>query len=229
MEITEAIQILGLDENFTQKDLISAYKKNIAENDPASADIDELGTFSESANKLYDISKAYLLLRDKELEIVPELAAQPLIIFTDASVKKNIDVAAFGVVADNIPRDFNFPSSIIEKYNITSFHIPSNQHHCIFSGLVANYDVNSAEIMAILCSIEVFMYLTQLTDQTMVIYTDSLVAKKVLSDKYLLVSSTTVLFLSSFILNSLTFCSIISCVTIKSGSFCFSNSQYLAA
>ena len=40
MEITEAIQILGLDENFTQKDLISAYKKNIAENDPASADID---------------------------------------------------------------------------------------------------------------------------------------------------------------------------------------------
>ena len=27
------------------------------------------------------------------------------------------------------------------------------------------------------------MYLTQLTDQTMVIYTDSLVAKKVLSDK----------------------------------------------
>ncbi len=183
MEIAEAKQILGLNDNFTQMELISAYKNNIAENDSAEADIDELGTFSESANKLYDISRAYLLLRDKELEIVPELAAQPLIIFTDASVKKNIDVAAFGVVADNIPRDFNFPSSIIEKYNITSFHIPSNQHHCIFSGLVANYDVNSAEMMAILCSIEVFMYLTQLTDQTMVIYTDSLVAKKVLSDK----------------------------------------------
>ena len=103
MEIAEAKQILGLNDNFTQMELISAYKKNIAENDPAAADKDELGTFSESANKLYDISRAYLLLRDKELEIVPELAAQPLIIFTDASVKKNIDVAAFGVVADNTP------------------------------------------------------------------------------------------------------------------------------
>ena len=106
MEITEAIKILGLDENFTQKELISAYKKNIAENDPAAADIDELGTFSESANKLYDISKAYLLLRDKELEIVPEPATQPLIIFTDASVRKNMDIASFGIVAKNITNNF---------------------------------------------------------------------------------------------------------------------------
>ena len=106
MEIAEAKQILGLNENFTQMELISAYKNNIAENDSAAADIDELGTFSESANKLYDISRAYLLLRDKELEIVPELAAQPLIIFTDASVKKKVHEKKVG---EKGKRSFKLP------------------------------------------------------------------------------------------------------------------------
>ena len=183
MEITKAIQILGLDENFTQKELISAYKKNIAENDPAAADIDELGTFSESANKLYDISKAYLLLRDKELEIVPEPATQPLIIFTDASVRKNMDIASFGIVAKNITNNFYLPMSLIEKYQIVSEKTLGNDNLCILSGIVSNYNVNTSEIMAILCSIEVFMFSALKTHQKIVIYTDSLIAKKVLSDK----------------------------------------------
>ena len=182
MEITEAIQILGLDENFTQKDLISAYKKNIAENDPASADIDELGTFSESANKLYDISKAYLLLRDKELAIGQESVIQPLVIFTDASVQENMDVAAFGIVAINIQKDFEVPCAIINKYNIRS-HGNSDTRTCKFSGLIANFDTNSAEIMGILAALEIFSYLARETAQKIVFYTDSLVAKKVLSDK----------------------------------------------
>ena len=183
MDITKAKKILSLDDNYTQIELISAYKKNIEENNINDNFEDQNESFSESANRLYDISSAYLFLRDKEVELEDESSVQPLVIFTDASVRKNMEVAAFGIVADNIPNNFNLPSSIIEKYNLTSFQSSADQNHCILSGLVANYDVNSAEIMAILCSIEVFMYLTQLTKQKIVIYTDSLVAKKVLSDK----------------------------------------------
>ena len=180
MEIVEAKQILGLNENFTQMELISAYKKNVAENNPAETAV---GNFSESANQLYDISRAYQLLRDKELEIVPEPVAQPLIIFTDASIRENMDVAAFGIVANNIPNNFNVPSKVIDKFNIISLPNEPGERLCKFSGVVANYDINSAEIMAILCSVEIFMYLTLSTKQTIVIYTDSLVAKKVLSGK----------------------------------------------
>ena len=177
MEIDEAKNILGLNDNFSQLELINSYKTLIDEHN---LEATAAGEFSDSANKIYDISQAYLLLRDQEMKIVKDASSQPLIIFTDASVRENRDVAAFGVVAGNIPHDFNFPSSLIQKYNI----IPMpNRQYCVFTGVLANYGINSAEIMAILCSVEIFMYLIHNTRQTMVIYTDSLVAKKVLSDK----------------------------------------------
>ena len=51
------------------------------------------------------------------------------------------------------------------------------------SGIVSNYDINASEMMAILGSLEIFMHSVITTQQKIVIYTDSLIAKKVFSDK----------------------------------------------
>ena len=185
MEISEAKKILSLDDNFTQLELVRAYKHNVAENDINNFKSDSSQSFSDYANHLHDIASAFLVLNQSDLETQEVAVTQPLLIFTDASVRETMDVAAFGVVADNIPESFSLPEEILEKYNI--IYIPSERGNkqLQFSGLIMNYDVNAAEIMAILCSIEIFMHLSIKTKQKIVIYTDSLVAKKVLTDKRL--------------------------------------------
>ena len=66
MDITKAKKILSLDDNYTQIELISAYKKNIEENNINDNFEDQNESFSESANRLYDISSAYLFLSNTE-------------------------------------------------------------------------------------------------------------------------------------------------------------------
>ena len=61
----------------------------------------------------------------------------------------------------------------------------SSEKLCIFTGEILNYNVDVAEIMAILAAVEIFKYLAIVSKQKMVIYTDSLTAKKILSDKRL--------------------------------------------
>lgn len=182
MEIDEAKKILALDDNFTQIELINAYKKNVDENDPEVAVANESNSYSKFANRLYDISRAYRLLQDKELLVSHESNVQPLIIFTDASVRNNMDVASFAIVANNITQDFNVPDTIINKYNIQAHH-DEDSTTCKLTGLIANYNSHVAEIMGILAALEIFIYLVKETNQKIVFYTDSLVAKKVLSDK----------------------------------------------
>jgi ribonuclease HI len=139
-------------------------------------------SYSKIANRLYDISRAYFLLREKELMVENEMNIQPIIIFTDASLRKNIDVATFAIVAINISKDFCVPDTIIRKYNIQSNH-DKNQSICKLTGLITNYNPHAAEIMGILSALEIFSYLAKETNQKIVFYTDSLIAKKVLSDK----------------------------------------------
>ena len=136
----------------------------------------------KTANILYDISNAYVSLRDKELIVGTEINNQPIIIFTDASLRKNIDVATFSIIADNIPHDFCVPEKVIKKYNILGHH-SNDQKMRTLTGLIGNYNVNAAEIMGILSGLEIFSYLAKETNQKIVFYTDSLVAKKVLTDK----------------------------------------------
>ena len=182
MDINKALKVLSLDDEFTQMELISAYKQKVKENDPEASDANESMSYSKTANQLYDISNAYLSLREKELIFRSEMNIQPIIIFTDASLKKNIDVATFAIVTNNIPKDFRVPNIIIRKYNIQAHH-DENQSMCKLTGLVANYNPHAAEIMGILSALEIFSYLAKETNQKIVFYTDSLIAKKVLSDK----------------------------------------------
>ena len=181
MQIDKAKNILGLSEDFTQKELIRAYKENIAENDLDKTTGDQFETFSDAANHLYDISTAYLLLRDQDNLIDQENDIQPLAIFTDASVRKKLNVASFGIVAINVERDFQVPEALLKKYNIES-HL-NNSGNCHLTGLIVNYNSATAEIMGIIAALEIFAFLASDTLQKIIFYTDSLIAKKVLSDK----------------------------------------------
>ena len=51
------------------------------------------------------------------------------------------------------------------------------------TGEIINHSVDAAEIMAIIATVEIFMFLTMDSGQKIVIYTDSLIAKKILCDK----------------------------------------------
>mgnify|MGYP000358474645 CR=1 FL=1 len=72
---------------------------------------------------------------------------------------------------------------LIDKYQIQPERNTNNKDICILSGIVSNYDINASEMMAILGSLEIFLHSVITTQQKIVIYTDSLIAKKVFSDK----------------------------------------------
>ena len=183
MEYKHALSVLGLDENFSQLELVRNYQEDVsntsenlsAETDPA--------LIASIAEELHDISNAYMMLRESESNSLNESQSyQPLIIFTDASVREDQETAAFGIVIENIPNDFDLPKEILEKYNIR-FENGYPEELCVLSGEIVNYTVDSAEIMGILAAVEIFMFLVQRSSQQIVIYTDSLTAKKVLTDK----------------------------------------------
>jgi|APSaa5957512493_1039668.scaffolds.fasta_scaffold02943_2 ribonuclease HI len=182
MDNNQAILILNMGDDFTQINLIRSYQEKVQSVGFSLSKETDMEIIGELSNKLFEISEAYHLLRNIELVEVGDGFHQPLIIFTDASVYHERDIATFGIVVQNIPNDFNLPVSIIEKFGI--------QHEkefvdglCVLSGEIVNFDVDTTEIMGILVAMEIFMFLVKETDQTMVFYTDSLRAKKILTDK----------------------------------------------
>ena len=183
MEYKHALTVLGLNENFSQLELVRNYQddvSNISENLSAETDSALIASIAE---ELHDLSNAYMMLRKSESNSLNKpLIYQPLIIFTDASVREDQEIATFGIVVENIPIDFELPENILKKYNIR-FESGYPEELCVLSGEIANYTVDSAEIMGILAAVEIFMFLVQHSSQQIVIYTDSLTAKKVLTDK----------------------------------------------
>ena len=182
MEYKHALSVLDLDENYSQLELVRNYQEdvsNISENLSAETNPALIASIAE---ELHDISNAYMILRESESNSLNESQIyQPLIIFTDASVREDQETAAFGIVVENIPNDFDLPKNILEKYNIR-FENGYPEELCVLSGEIVNYTVDSAEIMGILAAIEIFMFLVQESNQKIVIYTDSLTAKKILTN-----------------------------------------------
>ena len=132
------------------------------------------------ANQLYEFSDAFLALQAETKN--HDLEQQPLIIFTDASVQRKKKHAAFAIVIKNIPFSFDLPMDILKKYNIR-IDPESSDELCILTGEILNQNVDVAEIMAIIASVDIFCYLTRISKQKLVIYTDSLNAKKILGNK----------------------------------------------
>ena len=90
MEYKHALSALGLDENFSQLELVRNYQddvSNISENLSAETDPALIASIAE---ELHDISNAYMMLRESESNSLNESQIyQPLIIFTDASVRED--------------------------------------------------------------------------------------------------------------------------------------------
>ena len=82
----------------------------------------------------------------------------------------------------NIPFSFDVPLDILKKYNIR-IDPESSGELCILTGEILNQNVDAAEIMAIIASVDIFCYLIRISKQKLVIYTDSLNAKKILGNK----------------------------------------------
>jgi len=182
MDSKQAKLVLNMGDEFTQMDLIKSYQEitqNVGKSLSSETDPVKIGNL---AKKLFDISEAYELLRENELVETGAGFLQPLIIFTDASVFKDKNIATFGIVVQNITQEFNIPKSIIEKYNI-KYEQGYASGLCVLSGEIVNYNVDTTEIMGILAALEIFMFLAKETNQTMVFYTDSLNGKKILTDK----------------------------------------------
>jgi len=174
---------LDMGVEYTQLDLVKAYKTRTEEiHEQLQAAKDE-GVVAELANELFNISSAYIALRDNTV-LPDDSEQQPLVIFTDASVRKNYEYAAFSIVAKNIVQDFSLPMEVLDKYNI-QIEPESSDEICFITGVVVNFDVNSAEMMAILAALEIFLYSAIETGQSIVFYTDSLTSKKVLCHKLL--------------------------------------------
>ena len=181
MDKQAAIESLGLKDVFSPVDLSNSYKRMV-ENVNEQLYFANNDSINDLANQLYECSEAFLTLLS---EINGQgVQLQPLIIFTDASVKKDVKHSAIGIVVNNIPFSFNVPTGVLKKYNIR-IDPESSEKLCIFTGEILNYNVDVAEIMAILAAVEIFKYLAMVSKQKMVIYTDSLTAKKILSDKRL--------------------------------------------
>jgi|TARA_B100001971_G_C18187896_1_gene536779 ribonuclease HI len=183
MDELKAKAILDLEAGFSQIEMIRTYKTRIEEiHEQLKATTDE-SVVVELANELFNLSSAYIVLRDNT--VLPDDAGQqPLVIFTDASVRINCEYAAFSIVAKNVVQDFSLPIEVLNKYNI-QIEPESTNELCFFTGLAVNYDVNSAEMIAILAALEIFRYSAIETGQSMVFYTDSLTGKKVLGNKRL--------------------------------------------
>ena len=185
MDTAKAKEFLGVGDGFTQLELVQSYKSLVDGAHTEMENTNEHETICILANKLYDFSRAYLALRDNEIEDEKSLTTQqPLVIFTDASVHRDHKKAAFGIVTENINMDFSLPTHTIEKYNIHE-ESGTSPEKCILTGIVKNFDVDATEIVAILAALEIFQFLVSETDQKVVFYTDSLTAKKVLTDNRL--------------------------------------------
>ena len=178
---TNALQILGLNDEYSNADLIQSYRK-MADDVLEQLRSADHRTINELANQLLECSESFLVLNtDTGLE---QAEPQPLAIFTDASVKQNIDRAAFSIIVKNVPFSFDVPLKTLNKYNIR-FESESLEEMCILTGEILNYSVDATEILAIMATVDIFQYLTRISGQKMVIYTDSLTAKKILGNKRL--------------------------------------------
>ena len=180
MDKTTAIETLGLNELFSPIELIRIYSESVKNTVDLIEFTHDQNTMNELVSRLNEFSEAYLVLGESINSNNYEL--QPLVIFTDASLKKDSKTAAFAIVVKNIPFNFDIPLPIIKKYNL-NIEAESSVEMCILSGEILNYNVDAAEIMAIMAAVEVFSYLARVSKQKMVIYTDSLNAKKILGDK----------------------------------------------
>ena len=180
MDKTTAIETLGLNDLFSPIELIRTYSESVKNTVGLIEFTHDQNTMNELVSRLNEFSEAYLVLGESINSNNYEL--QPLIIFTDASVRKDLKTAAFAIVVQNIPFNFDIPLPIIKKYNIT-IEAESSDEMCILSGEILNYSVDAAEIMAIMAAVEVFSYLARVSKQKMAIYTDSLTAKKILGNK----------------------------------------------
>ena len=106
-----------------------------------------------------------------------ELSSQPLIVFTDASVVPDKDIASFAIVVQNIFHDFEVPQKLIDKYNLRAEPESSNDIS-VFTGIILNFGIDAAEFIALLATVELLRYICVATGQKIVIYTDSLFSKK---------------------------------------------------
>jgi len=183
MDDIKAKKLLKLDDEFSQLELVDSYKSHVENIHSQLQATESENSISDLANKLFDSSSAYFMLRDDS--VIPDaITPPPLIIFTDASVHADYDKSAFGIAAQNITHTFNFPSSILEKYKIRISPESGNDTFAV-SGIILNFDIKAAEIIAIIAALEMFQFLAKQTGQRIVFYTDSLFAKKVLGDKRL--------------------------------------------
>ena len=180
MDKTTAIETLGLNDLFSPIELIRTYSESVKNTVDLIEFTHDQNTINELVSRLNEFSEAYLVLGESINSNNYEL--QPLIIFTDASVRKDLKTAAFAIVVKNIPFNFDIPLPIIKKYNL-NIEAESSVEMCILSGEILNYNVDAAEIMAIMAAVDIFSYLARVSKQKMVIYTDSLNAKKILGDK----------------------------------------------
>ena len=183
MDDLTAKKTLKMADDFTQLGLVKSYKTCTDEIHGQLQAADDEGVVAELANELFNISSAYIALRDNTVR-PDDSEQQPLVIFTDASVRKNYEYAAFSIVAKNIVQNFSLPMEVLDKYNI-QIEPESSDEICFLTGVVVNFDVNSAEMMAILAALEIFLDSAIETGQSIVFYTDSLTSKKVLCHKLL--------------------------------------------
>ena len=109
-----------------------------------------------SFRKLYNIISAYHLIEDT-IDEANNLEVPPLIIFTDASLRDDMDTATFGIVVRDLGNDFEVPIKIIEKYQI-KFHNSDFNHLCVISGEIVNFDVHATEMMGVVAGLRFFSY-----------------------------------------------------------------------
>ena len=181
MNLLEAKKILNIDEDFDKSDILKVYKHEVEmvkqKYDGKMEDVESL------FEKLYNIISAYHLIEDT-IDEANNLEVPPLIIFTDASLRDDMETATFGIVVRDLGNDFEVPIKILEKYQI-KFHNSDFNHLCVISGEIVNFDVHATEMMGVVAGLEIFSYSLKSAKRQIVFYTDSLVTKKVLSAKRL--------------------------------------------
>ena len=179
MEINEALTLFSLNEEYTNTHLMESFKEKIELINNRLKDTDVESIILEITNELSDLSNAFELLINNSIN---SRSDQPLIIFTDASVRQDMEIAAFSIIAKNLGQNFILPNDVIDKYNIQA-ETGSSSDLCILSGVIANFDVNATEIIALMAALDIFQYAVFESGQSIICYTDSLIAKKVIEDE----------------------------------------------
>lgn len=91
------------------------------------------------------------------MSVIP---VKPIVIFSDASFRKEAEMAAFGLVFVDIPVEFDVADEVIDRYRIETedefSHAPSK---IAVSGVVKGVDPTSAEIMALAAAFELLRFL----------------------------------------------------------------------